>query len=76
MDNLGRLVKSLGGKCLECLQPQMQLRVRTLDNGSEREYEYCSHCGFEKSIGYKEKGRVRGHKKRLSTEISNGKTSR
>ena len=64
-DNLGRLIRTLSKKCPECFQPPMQLRLRILENGLEKEYEYCPHCEFEKGIGYKEKGRKHGDKKRV-----------
>ncbi len=74
MNNLGKLVKSLGGKCPECLQASLQLRLKILENNSEQEYTYCSSCGYEKKIGYKEKGRRHGDKKRLRSEKTDGKT--
>lgn len=73
-ENLGKLIRTLGRKCPECLQPPMQLRSRTLDNGSEQNYEFCPHCEYEKVIGYKEKGRKHGDKKRARTEKVNGKS--
>lgn len=75
MDNLGRLVKSLGGKCPECLRASLQIRIRVLENKSEQEYTYCSSCGYEKKLGYKEKGRKHGDKQRRQSEKTDGKTS-
>lgn len=74
--DLGRLIKTLGKKCPECLQPPMQLRARQVGSGFEKYYEYCPHCGFEKGVGYKEKGRRHGDKKRIRPEKDDGKTSR
>lgn len=74
MSHLGKLIKTLGEHCPECYAPSLQVRSRTLDNGSEQEYNYCSSCQYEKKLPYKDKGRERGdNKKRNRTENSNGK---
>lgn len=60
---LGRLVKVLGEKCLECSTHNLQHRERTLDNNFIENYKYCPNCQNETRFPYKEKGRRHGDKK-------------
>ncbi len=71
--HLGKLIKTLGKKCPECMDSALQIRLRSFEN-KEQEYEYCPNCQYEKRIGYKEKGRRHGDKKRARPERSDGKT--
>lgn len=44
--HLGKLIKTLGKKCPECMDSALQVRLRSFEN-KEQEYEYCPNCQYE-----------------------------
>ena len=63
-DHLGKLKKTLGQKCPDCKQRQLQLRTlgkKTLIEGEEvtTDYDYivCPLCGYEEDVKPKKRKR-------------------